>query len=438
MTNKTKNQTNDVKQDGEKKFDKAASAIAKASSSGGFGKWLIDLAKSKGEARETIKGIVSDIKNSPKEDWRGLMAVPPGSPLERVLSAFRSESDIPLELPFFAFLHFVSGWLLSKQIKVSVKGKVFYPELWTIVLADSGCGKTLAHNIIAKEAPIKSTFPEPNSGARFIEALGQNNFSLWFQDEIAQKLKQIETPAGPLSDIKEYLLRVYGNDKIERSTLKGTVTVEEPCLGILGLNTPESFFKAISQDSLLDGFAQRFAYVVAESDPSRTLASNPEKYAIYDEKILRKAAHYAFDMLVKTPLHQEYKVGEKGEEAFRVSFGLLLNKSVPTSFYRRIMFRSFRYALLYHVMLGKETDIIDDVDIGWGARVSYLHLQDVGKLIRKGKDEFDTLANLIEKAEALKARVEAKGGTLKARDIQQNIRGIKTSEEATALLSLLE
>lgn len=434
--NKTNNQTA-----AEKHFDKAASATAKASSSGGFGKWLIELAKNKKEARTNVEGMLR-FSAAPDGHWRGIIAVPPASPIERVLSAFKTETDIPLELPFFTMLHFVSGWLLSQKVKLTVKGKELYPELWTIILADSGAGKTLAHNIIAKEAPVKSVFPEPASGAAFIDALSQKNFSLWFQDEIAQKLKQIESPGTPLSDVKEYLLRAYGNDKIERSTRgAGTVSVDEPCLGILGLNTPESFFKAISQESLLDGFAQRFAYVVAARDPDRSVETNPEKYAIYNETALRNAARSAFDKLVATPVHTEYKVGDKGEEAFRVAFALLLNKSCPVSFYRRIMWRAFRYALLYHVILGKSSNVIDDEDIGWGARVAYMHLQDVKVLLRgknpQAENEFGVLEKMVAKAEEVKKRIEAQGGKFTHRDIQQGVRGIKTADEAKALMSFL-
>src|SRR5690606_29605364 len=148
-------------------------------------------------------------------------------------------------------------------------------ELWTIILAPSGSGKSLSHHAIEKSAPVRSEFPETASAARFIEALSEQSPALWFQDEIAQILKQIENPASPLGEMKSYLLRTYDNAPVERSTLKGSVRVERPVLGILGLNTPESFQKALSPESLLDGFAQRFGFVWAERDPSRPMHDYP-------------------------------------------------------------------------------------------------------------------------------------------------------------------
>ena len=380
--------------------------------------FLTDLINRQNEARDTIQAFLK-FRDSQPQCWRGVLAVPPGSPIDTVLEAFNRFTDIPLELPFFTLMHFVSGWLLEKR--VIIKGSIgeFYPELWTIVLADSGAGKTLAHDVIAKVAPVKSSFPEPASGARFIQALQQHNFSLWFQDEIAQKMKQIDTPQSPLSDIKEYLLRAYGNSKIERSTKMETITIEKPCLGILGLNTPESFFKSISQESLLDGFMQRFACVIAEPDPARNIYQNAEKYAIYDIETMSEIVAEAFAAIQTTPLHPEYIIDVEGEAAFKSAFATLISSEIPLSYFRRVMFRSFKYAVLYHVVLGKKGNFIDAEDIGWGARVSYMHLQDAVKLLNR--DQFAEVKKLYGKAEKVKQRFQQLGKKFTSRDLQQNI-----------------
>lgn len=384
-----------------------------------FEKYLAEIDRGKNEARETVKAMLA-VK--PQADyWRGMIAVPPGSSLERVLVAFKRKTDIPLELPFFVMLHFVSGMLLAKQVKLKGRLGEFYPELWTIILADSGSGKTLSHDIIAKASPVKSQFPEPASGAKFIQSFLKHNFGLWFQDEIAQKMKQIDTIGTPLSDCKDYLLRAYSNSKIERATKAETITIEKPCLGILGLNTQKSFFDSISEESLLDGFMQRFGIIVAEPDPERNAFVNPEKYAFYDIDSLHKTVKSAFDNIAKTRIHQVYRVGDDAEEAFRASFSSLIREEFPLSYFRRVMFKSFRYALLYHIILGKEKDVIDAEDIGWGARVSALHLQDLKHLISKGSN-FSTLQALVEKARKVKARIEANGEVPTARLISQGIK----------------
>lgn len=379
------------------------------------------------EARETIQAMLA-----PPADitpWRGILAVPPGSPMDKLLGVFHDETDIPLELPFFAVLHFVSGLLLSKRVKIQGACVDVYPDLWTIVLAPSGAGKTMAHNLIAKAAPVKSSFPEVASGARFIEAFQQHNFGLWFQDEFAQKLKQIETPNSPLADVKEYLLRAYGYDKIERSTKKETITIEEPCLGILGLNTPESFFKALSPESLLDGFAARFAYVIAERDPARPMLDFP----LYNIERLTQAAQVAFDKIQALPLPAAYLVGAEAETAFRESFRLLCSGEIPEAFYRRILFRAFKYATLYHVILGKASDTLDAEDMGWAARVSSLHLSDM----RRIAEQHGLLGDALKVVRKVRRLRTLGSKPLTARFIQQRVRGVQSADEARALVGLV-
>lgn len=394
----------------------------------GFHQWL---AKQE-EAKTTIKGMLS--VQASGNTWRGLLATPPGSPLEIVLDAFRKETNIPLEIPFFAFIHFVSGMLLQRGSTIEGSIGTMHPELWTIVLAPSGSGKTFAHGVIQDCSPIKSEFPEPASGARFIEALSQQSPALWFQDEIAQKLKQIESPGTPLSECKEYLLRTYDNSKIERSTKAGTITVEEPVLGILGLNTPESFKKALSAESLLDGFAQRFGFVWAEKDPNRRMIDFP----IYDRKRLVAACERAFKALPTVEdLHTAYRLPPEADAAFRTSFGMLgHNQEDNESFFRRAMFRAFKYAVIYHLILGKTSDTIDAEDIGWGARLSNLHIEDMAKVLGRD-DAFSQFNALVEKARKVKEKLDAEGKPITARVIQQKVWGVKTNEEAKAILEML-
>lgn len=49
----------------------------------------------------------------------------------------------------------------------------------------------------------------------------------------------------------------------------------------------------------------------------------------------------------------QYHVTELGVEGFNESFDMLVHDQLPDSFYRRIMVRGIRYALLYHLLLKK-------------------------------------------------------------------------------------
>lgn len=384
------------------------------------------------EARDTIRAMLA--AEAAPEPWRGLVAVPPGSPVDGVLGAFFDHTDIPLEIPFFALMHFVSGRLLAHRIKIQGASVACYPDLWTVVLADSGAGKTFAHNILAKASPVKSDFPEVASGARFIEAFEKHNFGLWFQDEIAQKIKQIESINSPMADVKEYLLRAYGYDRIERSTKKETITIAEPCLGIFGLNTPESFTKALKPESLLDGFAARFGYVLAGRDPARPMIDFP----LYNLDALNRAAQAAFATLAAVPLPPVFTVPPATEVAFAQGFKMVYRGDIPEAFFRRIMFRAFKYAAIYHTLLGKETATIDPVDMGWAARVCAMNLADM-RQIAESQGLLREALTVAARAKKMSRRWAMKGRPLTARAVQQHFRrDIDTAAAARAVVALVD
>lgn len=407
------------------------SSIESSAAVSSFAARMLARETQKGEARSLVQMMLQ--AKQPAGGWRGMFAVPPSSAIELVLAAFRRGTDVPLEIPFFGFLHFVSGMLLANDTRITGPIGEISPELWTVVLAPSGSAKTFAVGVIEDASPVKSKFPEAVSGAAFLEGLAEHSPALWVQDEIAQKLKQIEDPKSPLGDAKEYLLRAYDNKPIERVTKRDTVRVERPALGILGLNTPESFRKALSQESLLDGFAQRFGFVWAERDPDRPM----EEFPIYHKPELLKACKAAFEKVQAVPLHKVYRIGHEGAEAFKTSFSLLARgMETNESYFRRAMFRAFRYAVLYHVILGKSNDIIDAEDVGWGARVSSLHLSDMGKILGEQK-ELSGVAEKVAKAQEVKKRFDAAGKPFTPRVIQQSVRGVASAEEARAIFALL-
>lgn len=387
------------------------------------------------EARETVKGLLSIQPNA--GGWQGYAYVPVGSPAERIVRAFEQHTDIPLELPFHAFLFYLSGHLMQQGVRIRFGGRERTPEIWTVVLAPSGCGKSFSAGIIGRASPITADFPECASGAKFLQTMVEHESAgktmLWLQDEFAQMLKQIETKGSPLCDAKGYLLKAYDGNQIERSTVAGgCLTVEKPCLGILGLNTDEGFFKTISPESLVDGFAQRFGYVLAARDERRPMRDFP----IYDEQAIGEAVAGAFGDVCKLPLHPVYDFGTVGKTAFCEAFRELASADdVPESFFRRVMFRSIKYALLYHLILGKTTTEIDAEDVGWASRLCRQQLIDAKKMLAGSLSD---LNRMIAAAENVRAKLAANGKPCTARDIVRGVHGVKSVAEARGLLSLLE
>jgi len=124
-----------------------------------------------------------------------------------------------------------------------------------------------------------------------------------------------------------------------------------------------------------------------------------------------------------------------GEE---ISRSTLKNETIienPASFFRRIMFRGIRYSLIYHILLGKTSERIDEVDMGWAGRICALHVRDACELL-EGHDKSE-LQNLLNNAEKVIQRLEEKGEAISPRNLVRNMAKIKNTQEAKAILQIL-
>lgn len=393
---------------------------------------LFEILADNPERLETMRAY-SAIANSKAENWRGLTATPAGSLLEKVILAFRQSTDIPLEIPFFTTLHWLSSILIDRRITIDIKGQKVNPDLWSIILADSGAGKTFTSSQIAHMTGHTDTFPEPAGGAAFMVNLSQNNRSLWLRDEFGKFLKSLETNNN-MAEIKDYLLRVKDGKTIKRTTKKDSIVVDDPCLTILGLSVLETFKNEVGSDSMVDGFAQRFSLIIAKEDPARKFGSVP-LYTFSEEH--RMDIRDAWDETLKAIEHNEYTINDGAEKAFIQSFKTMIpdTEKVPISFFRRIMFRAWPYALLYHILLGKTSPVIDNADIGWAARVCALHIQDAATLL--ADHDLPALERILQRAEEIRDRAVAEKRECKPRDIVRGVHGVRSTAEANAILHLI-
>lgn len=381
-----------------------------------------------GERREALRGILAT--HASARIWRGQTIIPPGSLLDTVAELFERTTDFPLEVPVFLTLHALAAHLLDQNIVVKVAGSVVQPDLWTTILAPSGSGKTMSTSVIETVLPLRR-MPETTTSARFIEELAQHNRGAWFQDEWAQVLKRIESQTYA-EEMRDYLLRLHDNKPIARRTAKTSIEIDDPALVIVGTTVRESFVANVSAESMLDGFMQRFQIVIGDSDPART----PDRFPIYrvmDERNLAPL-HAAWDALAAIPPHAEYTIADDGEEAFSDAFRRLFAESrdIPASFFRRVMWRAFKYALVYHFLLGKAAPTIDAEDVGWAVRVCAIHLADARRLL----DSYNLteVEALVQKAEALQARL---GRRPSKRELIAGVRGVRNAAMATFILEVM-
>lgn len=393
---------------------------------------LINAARRSPEARDTLRGMLH-LRKAPSTNWRGRSAVPPGSFAETVTNAFHQATDVPLELPLAAIMSVLSGRLLQAGCLIDLHGQMIKPSLWLVALAPSGAGKTYATRRILDIANQHNLFPEPASAAKFAHDLDQHNNSLWVRDEFGQFLRSLDQQTH-LAELRDYLLRLYDGQPISRRTKGDEVFIDDPALAILGSTVLETFKNCVNAESLVDGFAQRFNFIIAATDPQRRAIDFP----LYDLREHNDAMREAWSRVEQVPLHPVYRVGDKAILAFKEAFRALMpaDNTLPVSFFRRIMFSAVRYSAIYHILLNDHRDELTARDMGWATRMIEIHLQDVGLLL----DDYGLgeLERIVRRVEEVKAEIEATGRKCKPRDLIRRIAAIRTANDARVLLQLVE
>jgi len=144
-----------------------------------------------------------------------------------------------------------------------------------------------------------------------------------------------------MQELKDVLLQLYDGHQIVRRTKKESIEIDDPSLSILGFNVPETFFKHLSLESLVDGFCQRFAYVIADPDPARPIHEN----AIYDGATLKSITQSAWASIQSLDIHPVYIISETAVDEYKRAFHDLWKSQsdIPGSFYRRCLWRAIKY-----------------------------------------------------------------------------------------------
>ena len=365
-------------------------------------------------------------------DWDRIMALTPvKSVLNLVIEQTRKGTDFPHQIAFFGILHYIAGYLLSKDIHIDLDGQKVYPDIWNIILAPSGSGKSTVESFISKlfiDVEMKKLEPFATAKA-YIQNLSDCPKGLLVKDEFAQLLAGMEQQTY-LAELKEYFLKTYDNATITRTTGKEKLEAIEPAISIYGSTVDRTFTKYVSDEMLLDGFAQRFNYVFCDDRISK-------KAMLSHNKDIENIKNELEDTL-NSIHHFKYKVSKKAVKKYEELFYANLEKfkSIPYSFFRRTFWKTMKYALIYHILLKKTSDEIDDEDISWAERITFTHFVDLTKMLKMYDENAAHI--IIDKAIDLKEKFKKQGKQFTARDITKYLKThIKNIAEAKTLYSLI-
>lgn len=408
----------------------------------GFGKWLENTGNSVGSeiVTEAIRIMEEQEAKSSNGAWRGTLAIPPGSFIETLTANFLKNSSIAPELPMMAAFSYLSSYLCKNGVKLSYHGVEEWPTLWLAILAGSGAGKSFTldyiEEVLGGGVSVLEGTEVPTAKA-FVEKLSETPNCLFIVDEMGPFFASAKEQ-GFLAELPTYLLHAFTHKKIERRGVKAgeALIVEEPVINVLGCSAKGSFFEDFDPKHFLTGLAQRFAWIMIDKDPTPIATWRVRNEAVVAET--RERWQRVIDGITPNTV---YCINDQGraDRAFETAYTLLNpNDEIPDSFFRRLMHNAAkRYALIYHILLGKAAvSEIDDEDIAWGVRLAFIHATDTKKILAQAN--LGRVGLMLKKTEELARRIrEKEGRDITARDIVRTLNAIKSTSEAKALLSML-
>lgn len=425
-----------------------ADAMPKKYIDKGYGRWLDETNYSDGIGMGGVADLVSDAMDIMKRDesnaekngcWRGALAIPPGSFIETMAVNFQRNSSIAPELAVMGAFAYFAAFLCKNEIRLDVQGVIEWPTLWLAILAGSGAGKTTSLDFLEYALEVEiDQIPgaEVPSAKAFLEKLEEKPNALFVVDEMGPFFANAKDQSY-MAELPPYLLHIYTHKTIDRSTGGKTLRVENPVLSVLGYSAKGSFFQNFDPIHFASGLAQRFAWIIVDNDPKPTGMWKLRKPEVIEE-IQERWSRIARDIVPGTI----YKFPDEStaERAFETAYSLLNpDGEIPDGFFRRMMHgAAMRYALIYHILLGKAGQVeIDEEDVAWATRLAYLHAVDTKKILMEAN--LGRLGGLLKKAEELAKRIHDKEQRdITPRDIVRNLNAVKTTSEAKSLLAMLE
>lgn len=178
--------------------------------------------------------------------------------------------------------------LLSHRVSYACASNTAEPCLFTVVVADSGSGKTHAQNILAqitKDAGIDTTrngllmgVPASDSGLLKALANGPRRFLMW--DEMGINLSAYaKTKASHEAMILGTAMKLYTQAgkpyRGKEYATQDRVDIEAPYLSIFGASTVNRWFGALDENMVQDGFVPRLL-LFFEGENRKRRIPNPD------------------------------------------------------------------------------------------------------------------------------------------------------------------
>lgn len=384
--------------------------------------------------RSTMRAIL--FSKSREEIWKWLVATPPGSSLEVVLAEFRQRTPIALELVYMGWIALLAQYLAEEGATIMYGGQKIRLDFYTVILASTGSMKSWALNRMMSAVKAEwrpHQILDPGSTAGLLVALKESDgkAALWKIEEFGEFWTELtkEIHAGT----KRLLLMNYDGESVGKGLKDEKVVVESPYLSFIGTTVTENLSGQIPPEDWRSGMCQRIGFVLARDDTDPERDWRLRKFALLsvdDAKIRRE-----FQKMRKTPVHPAYEFSQAAISQIQHCWAMIGGMG-DQSFVRRVEFRAFKYAVVFHWMLGKTSKFLDAEDIGWAFRLAMLHLADLRVIL--DATEYADFEDLLRRGEQFRQKCLREGKAFRPRELQMRLsRRLRSSDEAKSLFILV-
>lgn len=312
---------------------------------------------------------------------------PVGTVLEDVVRIAHQCTDLPPSIAYFSSLTLLGARLTQEGFGCQFPdGKLVQPNVWVIVLAPSGTGKTLlledVSQYVLKNA-LPKRLPDTITAAAFHqyycvdaddpELSYRRARSAFIRDEANEFFRTLKKEAG--EELRDQLLRTYGGSSLVRATKADGERATPPVtMSFYGSAVDASFFKVIDQDDYQNGLMQRFQFILAHDRPEHRISWYSFAGGV------REAAQERFDSewadILQRP--RQLTVTSAAMRAFDGWFHQRFKRGPSEeSYFRRAAFVAFKYATVFAILAGSAN--VDAGNLTLALRVIDRHLSDLHK-----------------------------------------------------------
>ena len=189
----------------------------------------------------------------------------------------REDDEIPVEFVQWSCLALVAACVGDRVFFYRLKDEPLYPNLYTILVDDSGKGKGRAASLVerfCRDIPVVHYRRMKVTAPKLIDVLGKEGYTeegvqlipspkiFLVMPELSFYLGKGEHAQGLI----EMMTELYGGSCTfsEGTRMHGDVTVRDPCINWFAGSTKEWLLNAVSPEAIKSGFFARTAVIYGE------------------------------------------------------------------------------------------------------------------------------------------------------------------------------